>query len=74
MPSEAGKPASLKEGRVTLTRGKTIRIARASLATGGLKEAIGIKRHIAKANLIRRYGGGKPAKGGDAQYLVSPIA
>ncbi|WP_292256692.1 hypothetical protein, partial [Marinospirillum sp.] len=34
MPGEAGKPGHLKEGSVTLTEGKTIRMARALLANG----------------------------------------
>ena len=35
-PGEAGKPGHLKEGGVTPTEGKTIRLARASLANGGV--------------------------------------
>jgi len=35
MPSEAGKPYLLKEGGITLIRGKIIRIARALLVTAG---------------------------------------
>ena len=35
LPSEAGKPGLLKEAGITPTRGKIIRIARASLATVG---------------------------------------
>ncbi|MGR3119092.1 hypothetical protein ABMY27_24300, partial [Vibrio vulnificus] len=35
LPSKAGKPVHLKENGVTLTKGKTIRMARASLANGG---------------------------------------
>jgi hypothetical protein len=34
LPGEAGKPGHLKEGGVTLTEGKTIRLARALLANG----------------------------------------
>jgi len=41
LPSEAGKPARLEEAGVTLITGKTIQIARATLATVRLKEAIG---------------------------------
>ena len=33
-PGEAGKPGHLKEGGVTLTEGKTTRLARALLANG----------------------------------------
>jgi len=36
LPGEAGKPSDLKEGHVTPTEGKTIRMARASLANGGV--------------------------------------
>ena len=36
LPGEAGKPGHLKEGGVTPTEGKTIRLARASLANGGV--------------------------------------
>uniref|UniRef100_UPI001A92C631 hypothetical protein n=1 Tax=Vibrio vulnificus TaxID=672 RepID=UPI001A92C631 len=36
LPSKAGKPVHLKENGVTLTKGKTIRMARASLANGGV--------------------------------------
>jgi len=35
LPSEAGKPYLLKEGGITLIRGKIIRIARALLVTAG---------------------------------------
>ena len=35
LPGEAGKPGHLKEDGVTPTEGKTIRLARASLANGG---------------------------------------
>jgi len=35
LPSEAGKPDLLKEGGITLIRGKIIRIARALLVTAG---------------------------------------
>ena len=34
MPGEAGKPVRLREGGVTPTEGKTIRLARALLANG----------------------------------------
>lgn len=34
LPGEAGKPSHLKEGDVTPTEGKTIRMARALLANG----------------------------------------
>ena len=34
LPSEAGKPVHLKDSGVTLTKGKTIRMARALLANG----------------------------------------
>ncbi|AMQ89075.1 hypothetical protein ASQ50_10435 [Marinobacter sp. LQ44] len=36
LPGEAGKPGHLKEDGVTPTEGKTIRLARASLANGGV--------------------------------------
>jgi hypothetical protein len=36
LPGEAGKPGHLQEGGVTPTEGKTIRLARASLANGGV--------------------------------------
>jgi len=36
LPGEAGKPGHLKDGGVTPTEGKTIRLARASLANGGV--------------------------------------
>jgi len=36
LPGEAGKPGHLKEGGVTPTEGKTIRLVRASLANGGV--------------------------------------
>ncbi len=36
LPSKAGKPVHLKESGVTLTKGKTIRMARASLANDGV--------------------------------------
>lgn len=36
LPGEAGKSGHLKEGGVTPTEGKTIRLARASLANGGV--------------------------------------
>ncbi|MET4028496.1 hypothetical protein ABIE59_004049, partial [Marinobacter sp. MBR-99] len=36
LPGEAGKPVRLKEGGVTPTEGKTIRMARALLANGGV--------------------------------------
>jgi hypothetical protein len=36
LPGEAGKPGHLKEGGVTPTEGKTTRMARASLANGGV--------------------------------------
>ncbi len=36
MPGEVGKPGHLKEDGVTPTEGKTIRLARASLANGGV--------------------------------------
>lgn len=36
LPGEAGKPGHLKEGGVTPTEGKTIRLARAPLANGGV--------------------------------------
>jgi hypothetical protein len=35
LPSEAGKPVRLEDSGVTLTKGKLIRMARASLANGG---------------------------------------
>jgi hypothetical protein len=35
LPSEAGKPVRLEDSGVTLTKGKIIRMARASLANGG---------------------------------------
>jgi hypothetical protein len=36
LPGETGKPGHLEEGGVTPTEGKTIRLARASLANGGV--------------------------------------
>ena len=36
LPSEAGKPIHLKESGITPTKGKIIRMARASLANGGV--------------------------------------
>jgi hypothetical protein len=36
LPSEAGKPVRLEDSGVTLTKGKIIRMARASLANGGV--------------------------------------
>ncbi|WP_420194752.1 hypothetical protein [Marinobacter sp. GH_1] len=36
LPGEAGKPGHLKEDGVTPTEGKTIRLARAPLANGGV--------------------------------------